>query len=229
MYAHIQPSLLRTRNILSLTRASHAAWVEHELSADSGPDSSSRCRIMWPLSVYYVLMLLVSWRSAVAQMCTLPEVDDYQRLLVDTYTSVAVDQVADAMYLCVSDDGDTATLAVKYSCIGQECEHSTVEGLIDLQCSAGMWTTTGRIVTKISNREQGSNCSICMNATERDLTYPDDERSTYSEENHCLGTFVLQYYVPSLRDCIYKFHSSALALYSTTFSWGFCGQFAHAY
>ena len=159
---------------------------------------------MWPLSVYYVLMLLVSWHSAVAQVCTLPEIDDYQRLIMETYTtSVVVDEVADAMYVCVSDDVDTATLAVKFSCIGQECEHSTVEGLIDLRCSADMWTTTERIVTKISNIEQGSNCSICMNATERDLTYPDEERSTYSEENHCLGKFVLQYYVPSLRDSLY--------------------------
>ena len=135
-------------------------------------------------------------------MCTLPEIDDYQRLIVDTYTSVVVDEVSDAMYVCVSDDVGTATLAVKFSCIGQECEHSTVEAFINLRCSAGLWTTTGRIVTKISNIEQGSNCSICMNATERNQTYPDDERSTYSEENHCLSKFVLQCYVRSLRHCI---------------------------
>ena len=144
--------------------------------------------IMRQLSVN-MLMLLVSWHSAVAQVCTLPEIDDYQRLIMETYTSVVVDEVVDAMYVCISDDVDTATLAVNFSCIGQECEHSTVEGLIDMRCSAGMWTTTRRIFTVISNIEQGSNCSICMSATERDQTYPDDERSTYSEENHCLGKF----------------------------------------
>ena len=74
--------------------------------------------------------------------------------------------------MCVSDDVDSATLAVRYECNGQGCENSDsqnpiVHALIDLQCHSDIWRATGRsIVPSISNIQHGNNCSICMNATE---------------------------------------------------------------
>ena len=158
---------------------------------------------MRQLSVF-VLMLLASWHSAVAQVCTLPELADYPRLIMDTYqTSVTVGEIDDVKFVCVSDDVDSATLAVRYNCNGQECERVIVEALIDLQCSADTWRATGRSIVSISNIQEGNNCSICMNATEREQTYPDDERATYTEDNHCLGKVCstckkISIYVPSL-------------------------------
>ena len=126
--------------------------------------------------------------GAVAQVCSLPEMDDYERLILDTYTTSVSVELAETKFVCVSDDVDTATFAIVYGCDGQECEMNTVEALLDLRCGADLWTGTRRtIVTTISNIETGSNCSRCMNATEREQTYPDNERSTYTEENHCLG------------------------------------------
>ena len=130
----------------------------------------------------FVPLLLASWHSAVAQVCTLPEIDDYPGFIMDAYLTSVTVEVGNAKFVCLSDNVyvDSATLAVRYSCIGQECENSIVDALIDLRCHSDIWRVIGKsIVPTISNIQQGNNCSICMNATERDQHYPDDERATY--------------------------------------------------
>lgn len=167
-------------------------------------------QLRYTMGVILLMLILSSLQNPLGQSCSLPAITEYDDLIEDTYDSAVV-ELFRTKFLCISGDGDTATLAVQYTCEGRQCECTLVIALIDLQRSNDVWKVSGRKVvqsTCIFTIREGNNCYRCINATEREKTYPDDDRTTYFEDNHCLGK-VNQYlvsfiYVHPVVLCYYK-------------------------
>ena len=153
-------------------------------------------RQLYYVSSVVLLVLLALWHNAVAmesgfgECFGLPDEDMLQEM-IEKYSSIDLEFVADPRYVCRSVSGQGATVGVNFTCIDdrQFCNGNNVGVLYDLECVDHSWFITDmEIVTEHITDSSYDNCSYCLTDEKRAEMFPSRPANSYQYigKKHCL-------------------------------------------